>query len=178
MCISIRFKLTNTIFNNDEYSIYPENLYTVSTDNPVIMFMFFMYSLVLCWGNISNSKATWNLHNYLSFYDKMLGGQNILCPPLSKSLGGHVQWWDSAGSHRFYRTVSRNFMRSANRLALLVAVSGFLHLIWYDTPIFEIQVAHVCFFQNVQWSILHVIVIHCVNFYNCGNFAFVVGNTL
>jgi len=48
MCISIRFKLTNTIFNNDEYSIYPENLYTVSTDNPVIMFMFFMYSLVLC----------------------------------------------------------------------------------------------------------------------------------
>ena len=41
----------------------------------------------------------------------------------------YKQWWDSAGSHRFYGTVSRNFMRSANRLALLDTVNGFLHLI-------------------------------------------------
>ena len=41
----------------------------------------------------------------------------------------NIQLWDSAGSHRFYRTVSRNFMRSANRLALLVTVHGFLNLI-------------------------------------------------
>ena len=44
-------------------------------------------------------------------------------------LAGDLQWWDSAGSHRFYRTVSRNFMRSANRLALLVTFNGFLHRI-------------------------------------------------
>ena len=54
------------------------------------MFSFFICSLVLCWGNLSISKVTWNLHNDITFYHKMLGGQNILCLPLSKSLGRHV----------------------------------------------------------------------------------------
>ena len=31
-----------------------------------------------------------------------------------------VQWWDSSGSYRFYRTVSGNFTRTANRLAWLL----------------------------------------------------------
>ena len=31
----------------------------------------------------------------------------------------YSQWWDLAGSHRFYRTVSGNFIGAANRLALL-----------------------------------------------------------
>ena len=31
---------------------------------------------------------------------------------ISFSIG---QWWDSVGSHRFYGTVSRNIIRSANR---------------------------------------------------------------
>ena len=30
------------------------------------------------------------------------------------------QRWDSAGSHRFYRTVSGNVIRTAKRLALLL----------------------------------------------------------
>ena len=30
------------------------------------------------------------------------------------------------------------------------------------------------FFQNVQWSSSYVTVIHCVNFYNCSNFPFVI----
>ena len=36
------------------------------------------------------------------------------------SAPGYNQWWDLAGSHRFYRTVSGNFIRTANRLALLL----------------------------------------------------------
>ena len=42
-----------------------------------------------------------------------------------------------------------------------------------DTPILEIQVAHV-FFQNVQWSSTNVTVTHCVDFYNCSNFPFAI----
>ena len=37
-------------------------------------------------------------------------------------VAGYIQWWDSAGSHRFYRTVSGNFITTANRLALLLIV--------------------------------------------------------
>jgi len=44
--------------NNHDNSVYVGNLYTVSTDNLVIMFIFFIYFLVLCWGNVSNSKVT------------------------------------------------------------------------------------------------------------------------
>jgi len=35
-----KFKLTNTICNNQDNSVYIGNLHTVSTDNPVIMFIF------------------------------------------------------------------------------------------------------------------------------------------
>jgi len=46
MCTPIRkFKLTNTIFKNHDNSGYTGNLYTVSTDNPVIMFIFLIYSV-------------------------------------------------------------------------------------------------------------------------------------
>jgi len=55
MCTPIgQFKLTNTIFNNHDNPVYAGNLYTVSTDNPGIMFVFLIYSLVLCWGNVSS----------------------------------------------------------------------------------------------------------------------------
>jgi len=47
MCTPIRkFKWTNTIFNNRDNSAYVGNLYTVSTDNPVIMFIFLNHSMV------------------------------------------------------------------------------------------------------------------------------------
>ena len=42
-----------------------------------------------------------------------------VCSSLAKR-DVYNQWWDSAGSHRFYRTVSGNFIRTANRLALLL----------------------------------------------------------
>jgi len=45
------------------------NLYTVPTDNPVMMFIFIIYSLVLCWENVSNSNVTMKftqLHYFLS----------------------------------------------------------------------------------------------------------------
>ena len=88
ICTSIRqFKLTNTIFNNHDNSVYLGKLYTVSTDNPVIMFNFLLYSLVLCWGNVSNSKIIWNLTATLLFITKCWGGQKILCHALSKSWG-------------------------------------------------------------------------------------------
>ena len=61
--------------------------YIVSTDNPVIMFIFLICSLVLCWGNVSNSKVTWNLHNYITFDHKMFGGTKGIMSPLSKSWG-------------------------------------------------------------------------------------------
>jgi len=51
------------------------------------MFIFLIYSLFSCWGNISNSKVTRNLHNYIAFYHKMLGGQKMSCLSLSKSWG-------------------------------------------------------------------------------------------
>jgi len=30
----------------------------LSTDNPVIVLIFLIYALVLCWGNVSNSNVT------------------------------------------------------------------------------------------------------------------------
>jgi len=86
--VHVHIKLTNTIFNNPDNSVYLGNLYTVSTDNPAIMFIFLIYSLALCLGNVSNSKVTWNLHKYVTFYHKMLGGtKDIMSPPVQK-LGG------------------------------------------------------------------------------------------
>jgi len=44
--------------NNHDNSVYLGNLYTVSTDHPVRMFIFPINSLTLCWGNSSNSNVT------------------------------------------------------------------------------------------------------------------------
>jgi len=75
-----KFKLTNTIFNNHDNSVYIGNLHTVSTDNPVIMFIFLIHPLVLCWETIPTEMRSWNLHSYITFYHNVLGGQKILCP--------------------------------------------------------------------------------------------------
>ena len=49
-------------------------------------------------------------------------GKNLLKITCLPKLHTHAyscnQWRDSAGSHRFYRTVSGNFIITANRLAL------------------------------------------------------------
>jgi len=58
MCTPIlEFKLTNIIINNHDNSVYIVDLCTVSTDSPVIMFIFLIYSLALCWGNVSKSNV-------------------------------------------------------------------------------------------------------------------------
>jgi len=59
MCTPIRyFKLANIIINNQDNSVYLVNLYTVSADNLVIMFIFLIYSLAWCLGNVSNSNVS------------------------------------------------------------------------------------------------------------------------
>jgi len=49
-------------------------MYIVSTDNPVIMLIFLIYSLILCWGNVSNSNVTMTFAQLHTFYHKMLEG--------------------------------------------------------------------------------------------------------
>ena len=55
----------------------------------VIMLIFLIYSLVLCWGNVSNSNATGKFAQIHYFLLQNIVGQKILCPPVQK-LGGHV----------------------------------------------------------------------------------------
>jgi len=60
--------------------------------------------------------------------DQLLLIHSIFCTKhdyLAVTQFSNTQCWDSAGSHRFYRTVSRNFMRSANRLAYWLLSMGF-----------------------------------------------------
>jgi len=64
------------------------NLYTVSTDNPVITFIFLVYALVLCWGNVSNSNVTMKfaqLHHFSS--QNVEGTKNIMSPPVQNLEG-------------------------------------------------------------------------------------------
>jgi len=60
----------------------------VSTDSPVILFDIFIYSLTLCWGNVSNSNVTMKFAQLHYFYDKMLGGTKDIMPPPVQKLGG------------------------------------------------------------------------------------------
>jgi len=46
----------------------------VSTDNPVMMLIFLIYSLALCWRNVSNSNVTTKFAQLNYFYHKILGG--------------------------------------------------------------------------------------------------------
>jgi len=57
----------------------------MSADNPVIVLIFIIYSLVSCWGNVSNSNVTMKftqLH-YLSSQNVVRG----TCPPSPHELG-------------------------------------------------------------------------------------------
>jgi len=49
-------------------------MYIVSTDNPVIMFIFLIYSLALCWGNVSNSNVTMTFAQLHYFLSQNVGG--------------------------------------------------------------------------------------------------------
>jgi len=51
MCTPIRLiQITNTMITNHDKSVYIVILYTWSTDNPEIMFILLLYSMILCWG--------------------------------------------------------------------------------------------------------------------------------
>jgi len=51
------------------------------------MFIFLIYSLSLCCGNVSNSNVTMKFAQLHYFYHKILGEKKLLCPPLSKRWG-------------------------------------------------------------------------------------------
>jgi len=53
------------------------------------MFIFLIYSVVLCWANVSNSNVSMKFAQLHYFYHKMLGWQKILCPPCPK-VGGNM----------------------------------------------------------------------------------------
>jgi len=55
----------------------------VSTDNnPVIVLIFFVYSLDLCWGNVSNSNVTMKFAQLQYFSSQNVGGiKDIISPP-------------------------------------------------------------------------------------------------
>ena len=60
----------------------------MSTDNPVIVLIFLIYSLVLCWGNISNSNVTMKFAQLHYFSSQNVGGtKDIMSLPVQK-LGG------------------------------------------------------------------------------------------
>jgi len=72
---------TNAIFNNHENLGYIGNLYTVSTDNPVIMLIFLICSMVLCWVNVSNSNATMKFAQLHYFLSQNVGWDKIYYVP-------------------------------------------------------------------------------------------------
>jgi len=84
MCTPIRkFKFTNTIINNHDNSFYIANLYTVSTDKPVIMFIFLIYSLALRFQQQRNREVCTTTLLFI----QNIGGAKDITPPCSK-VGG------------------------------------------------------------------------------------------
>jgi len=65
------------------------NLHTASTDNPVILFIFLIYSLALCWGDVSNSNATIAFAQllYIVFLSQNIRGTNDIMSPCPKVCG-------------------------------------------------------------------------------------------
>jgi len=54
------------------------------------MFIFLVYSLVLCWGNVSNSNVTMKFSQLHYFLSQNVWGTKDIMSPLSKSWEGHV----------------------------------------------------------------------------------------
>ena len=59
----------------------------MSTDNPVIMFIFLIYSLVPCWVNVSNSNVAMKFTQLHYFLSQNVGGTKDIMSPLSKCWG-------------------------------------------------------------------------------------------
>jgi len=60
----------------------------VSTDNPVIMLIFLIYSMILCWGYVSNSNVTMKFAQiHYSLSQNVGGSKDIMSPPVQKLWG-------------------------------------------------------------------------------------------
>jgi len=59
----------------------------VSTDNPVIVLIFLIYSLILCWGNVSNSNVIMKFAQLHYFSSENVGGTKDIMSSLFKSWG-------------------------------------------------------------------------------------------
>jgi len=57
----------------------------VSTDNPVLIFL--IYSLVLCWGNVSNSNVTMKFAQLHYVLSQNVGGTKDIMFPTVQKLG-------------------------------------------------------------------------------------------
>jgi len=74
-------------YNFQQSWVYIGNLRIVSTDNPVIMLISSFIPWFYAGETFPTVMSPWNLHKYITFYHKMLGGQKILCPPCPKVWG-------------------------------------------------------------------------------------------
>jgi len=66
-----------------------DKIATVSTDSPVITFIFLIYSVASCQGNVSNSKVTMKFAQLHYFLSQNIGGTKDIMPPPFKSWRGH-----------------------------------------------------------------------------------------
>jgi len=112
MCTPIRLcKLANIIINNHDNSVYLVNLYTVSADSLVIMPIFLIYSLGLCWGIFCNNNVTMKFAQLHYFLSQNIGRDKIYYVPLSKSWGGHVRPRPPINSVPGYHCIFKTFRR-------------------------------------------------------------------
>jgi len=65
---------------------HPKSLGTAAIDNLVIMLIFLIYSLVLCWENISHSNATMKFAQLHYFLPQNIGGNKRYYVPQTPSL--------------------------------------------------------------------------------------------
>jgi len=57
----------------------------VSTDNPAIMLISLIYSIILYWGYVSNSNVTMKFAQIHYFLSQNVGGtKDIMSPPVQK----------------------------------------------------------------------------------------------
>jgi len=63
--------------------------YSVSADNPVVVLIFLIYSMVLCWGNVSYSNVTTKFAQLHYFSSQNVGGDKRYYVSPVQKLGGH-----------------------------------------------------------------------------------------
>jgi len=63
-------------------------VHTVSTDNPVTMLIFLIYSLILCWGNVSNSNVTMKFAQCITYLSQNVGRDKRYYVPPCPKVGG------------------------------------------------------------------------------------------